>query len=38
MGLDNRSCFYLDGLSKDQQQVILDIVDRLKELFLKDKT
>ena len=38
MGLDNRSCFYLDGMSEDQQQAILDIVDRLKDLFLKDKT
>lgn len=35
MGLDNRSCFYLDGLSKDQQQAILDIVTRLKDLFLQ---
>ena len=37
MGLDNRACFFLDGLSKDQQQVILDIVGRLKDLFLQDK-
>lgn len=37
MGLDNRSCFYLDGLSENQQQAILDIADRLKDLFLKDK-
>jgi len=35
MGLDNRVCFYLDGLSKDQQQTILDIVNRLKEAFLQ---
>ncbi|NCE66198.1 XRE family transcriptional regulator [Pseudoflavonifractor sp. 524-17] len=33
MGLDNRTCFYLDGLSKEQQQAILDIVNRLKELL-----
>ena len=37
MGLDNRSCFYLDGLSKDQQQAILDVVNRLKCLFLQEK-
>ena len=37
MGLDNRTCFYLDGLSKDQQQAILDIVNRLKDLFLQNK-
>ena len=37
MGLDNRSCFYLDGLSKEQQQAILDIVNRLKDLFLQDQ-
>ena len=37
MGLDSRSCVYLDGLSKDQQQAILDIVNRLKDLFLHGK-
>ena len=37
MGFDNRTCFYLDGLSKDQQQAILDIVNRLKDLFLQSK-
>ena len=37
MGLDSRSCVYLDGLSKDQQQAILDIVSRLKDLFLHGK-
>ena len=37
MGLDNRVCFYLDGLTKDQQQTILDIVNRLKEAFLKSE-
>lgn len=37
MGLDNRSCFYLDGLSKEQQQSILDIVNRLKDLFSQDQ-
>ena len=31
MGLDNRSCFYLDGLRKEQQQAILDVVNRLKD-------
>lgn len=37
MGLDNRTCFYLDGLSEDQQQTVLDIVNRLKESFLQDE-
>ena len=37
MGLDNRSCFYLDGLSQDQQQAVLDIVERLKRYFLQNK-
>ena len=37
MGLDSRSCVYLDGLSKDKQQAILDIVNRLKDLFLHGK-
>lgn len=37
MGFDNRTCFYLDGLSKDQQQAILDVVNRLKDLFLQNK-
>lgn len=35
MGLDNRICFYLDGLSEEQQQTILDVVARLKESFLR---
>ena len=34
MGLDNRTCFYLDGLSKSQQQTILDVVNRLKQSYL----
>lgn len=33
MGLDNRSCF----LRKEQQQAILDVVNRLKDLFLQDQ-
>ena len=37
MGLDNRVCFYLDGLSKDQQQTILDIVNRLTEANLQSE-
>jgi transcriptional regulator with XRE-family HTH domain len=37
MGLGNRPCIYLDDLSKDQQQAILDVVNRLKGLFLQDK-
>ena len=36
MGLDDRTCFYLDGLNKDQQKVILDIVERLKSHFLQE--
>ena len=35
-GLDNRVCFYLDGLSPSQQQTILDIVKRLKQSYLQD--
>lgn len=35
MGLDDRACFYLDGLSKSQQQTVLDVVVRLKQEFLK---
>ena len=34
MGLDNRTCVYLDGLNKEQQQTILEIVNRLKQLLL----
>ena len=37
MGLDNRTCFYLDGLNKSQQQTILDIVDRLKQSYLQSE-
>ncbi|MBD5148542.1 MAG: helix-turn-helix transcriptional regulator [Oscillibacter sp.] len=36
MGLDDRICFYLDGLNKSQQQTILDIVDRLKQSYLQE--
>lgn len=36
MGLENRTCFYLDGLSKQQQQTVLDIVNRLKQSYLQD--
>lgn len=36
MGLENRTCFYLDGLNKQQQQTILDIVNRLKQSYLQD--
>lgn len=35
MGLDNRTCFYLDDLDKSQQQAILDIVNRLKQSYLQ---
>lgn len=37
MGLDNRACFCLDGLSESQQQTILDIVERLKQYFLQSE-
>ena len=36
MGLDDRTCFYLDGLTKEQQEAILDVVDRLKKCFLRE--
>lgn len=36
MRLDNRTCFYLDGLSENQKQTILDIVNRLKQSFLQE--
>ena len=37
MGLDNRACFYLDDLSKSQQETVKDIVFRLKQEFLKNQ-
>ena len=37
MGLDDRACFYLDGLSRSQQQTVLDVVVRLKQEFLKNQ-
>lgn len=36
MGMDNRSFFYLDELSKSQQKTVLDIVNRLKQEFLEN--
>lgn len=36
MGLEDRASFYLDGLTKDQQEAILDVVDRLKKCFLQE--
>ena len=36
MGIDNRTCFYLDDLSKEQQQAILDVVKRIKQEFLNN--
>lgn len=35
MGFDDRACFYLDGLKEDQQQTILEVVERLKQHFLQ---
>ncbi len=37
MGLENRVCFYLDGLNERQQRVVLDIVKQLKQEFLGEK-
>ena len=36
MGLDDRTCLYLDGLTKEQQEAIFDVVDRLKKCFLRE--
>lgn len=35
MGMENRSHLYLDDLNESQQQTVLDIIDRLKQEFLK---
>lgn len=37
MGIENRFHLYLDDLSESQQQTILDVVDRLKQEFLREK-
>ena len=37
MGINHRACFYLDDLSKSQQETILDVVARLKQEFLKEQ-
>ncbi len=37
MGMENRYHLYLDDLSESQQRTILDMVDRLKQEFLKCK-
>lgn len=37
MGIENRFHLYLDDLSESQQQTILDVVDRLKQEFLKER-
>ncbi len=34
MGMDNRSCLYLDDLSESQRQTVFDVVSRLKQEFL----
>lgn len=34
MGMENRTYLYLDDMSESQQQMILDIVDRIKQEFL----
>jgi len=37
MGMDNRYRLYLDDLSESQQRTVLDVVDRLKREFLRDR-
>lgn len=37
MGIDDRTCFYLDDLNKSQQETVLDIVRRLKQEFLDNR-
>ncbi len=37
MDMENRYHLYLDDLSESQQRTILDMVDRLKQEFLKGK-
>lgn len=37
MGMENRLHLYLDDLSESQQRTVLDMVDRLKQEFLKDQ-
>ena len=37
MGLDNRVCFYFVFLSENQQQTILDVVNRLKQSFSQER-
>lgn len=33
MGMENRSYLYLDDMSESQQQMILDVVNRIKQEF-----
>lgn len=37
MGMENRFHLYLDDLSESQQKTVLEVVDRLKQEFLKNK-
>lgn len=37
MGMENRYHLYLDDLSESQQRTILDMVERLKQEFLKSR-
>lgn len=37
MGIDDRTCLFLDDPDESQQQAVIDIVDRLKREFLKLK-
>ena len=37
MGIDDRTCLFLDDLDESQQQAVIDIVDRLKRESLRWK-
>ena len=37
MGMDNRTCFYLDDLTESQKQTVLEVVDRIKREFLREQ-
>jgi len=37
MGIENRFHLYLDDLTESQQRTILDMVERLKQEFLKNR-
>lgn len=37
LGLENRTCIYLDDLNERQQRTVLDIVKRLKQEFTDNR-